>query len=138
SVHAELARLQKETGLSLVALSNNQLHTVVFANRSLEAKAFSAKGTAAQGTISPDGNEIAFGLCPEPGFTHPTPYRTDCPAGVLYLGISRTDASALRTYPTLAYPSGMCWSPDGSNLLLAGENRKEDKYAAEALQIVNL
>jgi hypothetical protein len=138
SVHAELARLQKQTGLSLVAFLENRLHTVVFEQRSLEVKVFPAKGTAVAGAISPDGNEIAFDLCPEPGFTHPTPYRTECPAGLLYLGISRTDGSALRTYPTLAYPSGICWSPDGSNLLLAGENRKEDKYAAEALQILNL
>lgn len=138
SVHAELVRLQKQTGLSLVAFSSNRLYTVVFEQRSLEAKPFPAKGSAVAGAISPDGNEIAFDLCPEPGFTHPTPYRTECPAGVMYLGTSRTDGSGLRPYSYLAYPSGICWSPDGSNLLLAGENRKEDKYAAEALQILNL
>lgn len=134
SVRAELVRLQEQTGLSLVGFLNNRLYTVAFEKRSLDVKAFPANGPAVSGAISPDGEQIAFDLCPESGFTHPTPYRNECP----YLGVSRTDGSALRPYPTLANPSAICWSPDGSSLLLSGENRKEDKYATDALQIVNL
>jgi hypothetical protein len=123
SVHAELVRLQEQTGLSLLSVRDNKIYAVVFASRSLgQAMPFLAKGSARFGAISSDGSSVAFDFCPEPGLTQPTPGQTECPAGAIYLGVSRTDGSGLRRYSNLTYPSGICWSPDNSNLVLNVSN----------------
>lgn len=139
SVREELARLHRVTGLSLVVLQENTIYSIDFLDRKMiAARKLPIRGTAASGSISPDGTSVAFSLCPEPGFTHPTPYRTDCPGGPEHLGLIRTDGTGFREYPYLVYPFPICWSPDGASLAMQVEDRKQNPYATGALQVLDL
>jgi WD40 repeat protein len=96
-VRSELARLQKQTGLNLVSVHDNQIYTIDFANRAKESPLpFPGIGGATHGTISPTGTEIAF------DYGH--------------LGIININGTGLRQYLGYAYPRTICWSNDKSKL----------------------
>jgi hypothetical protein len=96
SVRAELTRLQKQNGISLVSQRDNKVYTIDFAKRRLrESKLLPGSGTANSGYFSEDGTKLAVALCRDPGITHPTPYSTECPAGVV-LAIMQSDGSNRR------------------------------------------
>ena len=138
SLRDELIRLQQGAGLSLVAVDGNKIYTANFEARTLHEKTiFSSKGTPEAGALSPDGTKVAFGLCPAPGLTHPTPQKTICPAGPFVLGVASTNGSDYREFPGLS-PSSMCFSYDKSKLALNATNRKTDKFSLPALEILNL
>ncbi|HXZ13293.1 MAG TPA: hypothetical protein VEG64_12970 [Candidatus Sulfotelmatobacter sp.] len=138
SLRDELIRLQRSAGLSLVAVDGNKIYTVNFEARTLrERTIFSSKGTPEHGALSPDGTKVAFALCPEPGLTHPTPFKTICPAGPFVLGVASTNGSDYREFPGLS-PSSMCFSYDKSKLALSVTDRKTDKFPLDALEILNL
>jgi len=138
SLRDELIRLQRSAGLSLVAVDGNKIYTVNFEARTLrERTIFSSKGTPEHGALSPDGTKVAFALCPEPGLTHPTPFKTICPAGPFVLGVASTNGSDYREFPGLS-PSSMCFSYDKSKLALNATDRKTDKFPFTAMEILNL
>jgi WD40-like Beta Propeller Repeat len=124
SVRSELIRVQKQTGLSLVSIRDNKIYAIDFAKHSLgSSRALSGRGTAARGTFTQDGTKIAVNPCREPGFTHPTPYETRCPAGVV-LAIIRTDGGDSREYPELGTPEYVgCWSHDASKLVVVAHQK---------------
>src|SRR5260370_18600033 len=104
SVRAELARLQDRGGYRLVAVRDNKIFTVSFADRTIkQSRPFVGKGTATSGTVSPDGARVAISLCLDPGISHPTPNESDCPSGFV-LAIVWTDGSELRVYRDFANP----------------------------------
>jgi Tol biopolymer transport system component len=139
SVRSELSQLQKKTGLSLVSVRENRLYSISFAERKLnKSKPLRNGGDVLNGFISQDGTKIAFSLCREPGLTHPTPERTECPGGVI-LAVMRTDGSDLHKYPDLANPEYMtCWSHDGSKLALVMQDKRQETHGLPELQIVDL
>jgi len=123
SVRVELGRMQQRNGLRLASVQSNKIYTVDLANHSHhEMKRFVSKGTARFGSVSADGAEVAFEYCSDPGITHPTPYREECPAGFIHFGTARADGSGFQEYPYLRYPSWICWSHDKSKLALAVNN----------------
>lgn len=139
SVRAEIIGMSEQNGPRLWLVSNNGVYAVDFSKRSLsKVRQFISKGTANFGALSSDGTEIAFSYCSEPGFTHPTPNVTDCPAGHLHLGIVRTDGSGFREYAGIVYPSGLCWSHDKSKLALTASDRRETDSREPKLGILNL
>lgn len=139
SVRAELIRLQKQNGISLVSQRDNKVYTIDFAKRRLrESKPLPGSGTAGNGYFSEDGIKVAVALCREPGITHPTPYNADCPGGFV-LAIMQADGSDRHEYTELANPgSMMCWSHDGSKIALVIQDRRKDRYAPHELQILDL
>jgi len=139
SVQSELVRLQREKGLSLLAVHNNRIFAVDFAERKMTGHApFLTKGTATWGSISPDGTEVAFDYCPEPCEIEMTPGALAAPPSPHYLALAGADGTRLREYPHLAWPSGFCWSPDKSRLALQVENRHENAPTEGALQALDL
>ncbi len=139
TLRGELTRLQEETGVTLASIQDNKLYTISFADRTASgARAFLTRGTAGTGAISQDGSKIAFDWCPEPGITHPTPYRTDCPAGLLRLAMVRADGTGFRQYSRLTFPAGECWSYDNSMLELTVDVRKEGVSVGPALRILEV
>ena len=139
SVRAELTRLQKQNGISLVSQRDNKVYTIDFAKRRLrESKLLPGSGTANSGYFSEDGTKIAVALCRDPGITHPTPYTTECPRGVV-LAIMQADGGDRHEYTDLANPDYMtCWSHDGSKIALVMQDRREGRYAPDQLQILDL
>jgi len=140
SARSDLLQLQNRSGLRLVAVRDSKVFTVSFADgRTDQSKPFVSKGTAANGTVSPDGTRVAISLCPDPGTTHPTPYRSECAAG-LVLAVVRADGSDLKQYSDFANPGlGFCWSHDMSELVLSMEDRRKGRrFAGLNLQIVDL
>lgn len=110
SVRAELARLQEQTGLSLVLVENSKIQFVNFGRRTLSKVRDLPSG--GMGAISPDGTEIAFSI-----------FRGVLPT---YLGVSRTDGTGLREYPYLEMPNQICWSHDNSILAMRAKDRRND------------
>lgn len=108
SVRAELTRLQKQTGLSLVTAENRSILAVIFSRRSV-TKVRNLPGGI--GAISPDGTQVAFvsELLPP------------------YLCISRTDGSDYREYRNVRMPNNncVCWSQDKSKLVIGSMNTGE-------------
>ena len=138
-LRSQLIRLQTELGLSLVVADRNELQIVEYAGRrTTRLGAFLRAGSAALGSVNRDGTQVAFALCPEPGFSSPTPFRTECPGGSVYLGVARVDGTRFRKYPSLTWPYGLCWSPDSSKLALSVSERNDSSHAAEGLQIFDL
>jgi dipeptidyl aminopeptidase/acylaminoacyl peptidase len=139
SVRSDLIKMQRTTGLTLISERDNKIYTVDFAKHKLgQPKSIPSTGTAVEGNFSEDGTRIAFKLCRDPGITHPTPYSTDCPNGIV-LAIMRGDGSATREYPEFANPGYMmCWSHDGSKIALVVQDRRKERYAPDALQILDL
>lgn len=143
SVHEELVRLQREKGLSLATIWKNKLFTVDFAARELNGRgAFITRGTAVKGALSPDGSEIAFSYCPDPGLLgvppgELPPRSVEC-AIPEYLGIIRADGTGLREYRNLRYPTGFCWSLQDSRLVMSVEDVEDNPPADDALHVLDL
>jgi Tol biopolymer transport system component len=107
SVHTELARLQEQTGLSLVLFDNNAIQVLILSGHP-RARDIKLPGGGEGGEISRDGTEIAFSFSRGVGS---------------HLAISRIDGSDLREYPNLqTVADGMCWSYDKSSLALRATN----------------
>jgi WD40 repeat protein len=139
SVQAELAQIQKSGGYRLVAMRDNKVSTVSFADGSLiESKPLMEKGTAMYGTVSPDGKKVAMTVCQDPGLTHPQPNVTACPSGFA-LAIVGTDGTGLREDPEIAGSGWMsCWSHDMSKLVLIMDDRRHHAPMPASLQILDL
>lgn len=107
-LRAELASLQKETGISL-AYFGWYVGTLDFSHRN---KLLSAQdlprpaGNSQDGDVSPQGDLIAFAWS----------YGTD--PSVKRLAIVRRDGAGLREFPAVKQPDGFCWSGDGSKLVV--------------------
>jgi hypothetical protein len=142
SVRAELIRLQKQTGLSLVSFGGGggggNLDVVMVAKRQLEDRQLLKGENVGEGAISSDGSAIAFELRRKTGRTFSTPFVKEVPEIGSRLGIVRQDGSDLREYPDLGDPSYPCWSSDKSALALTAKNFKHGKDAAQSLQILHL
>jgi tricorn protease-like protein len=138
SVRSELIRHHEQTGLSLVSMHQNKTYTVSFAKHKLtEVRTLPTLGTFIKADFSDDGRKIAVAFCREPGLTHPTPYSTDCPSG-LVLAVMEADGSHLREYPDFADPYTMCWSHDSSKLALIAEDRRKGEHVPFELQVLDL
>jgi Tol biopolymer transport system component len=139
SVQSDLVKMRQKTGLMLVSERDNKTYTVDFAKHKLsQPRLLPSSGTAIDGSFSEDGTRVAVELCREPGITHPTPYRTECPGGFV-LAIMRADGSDPHEYADLANPGYMmCWSHDASKIALVVQNRQNGRYAVDALQILDL
>ena len=95
SVRADLAKLQEQTGLSLVSVQNRSIQAVVFScGKALKVR--DLRGGI--GTVSPDGSEAAF-VSDTTSFDLP---------------ISRTHGTDVREYRNVRMPNdnSMCWSHD--------------------------
>jgi len=142
NVRAELIRLQKQTGLSLVSFwgsgGGGNFDVVLFASRQLKDRHVLTGENVGEGAISSDGSVIAFELRRKTGRTFSTPSRMEVPEIGSRLAIVRQDGSDLREYPDLGNPYGPCWSPDKSALALTVKNLKQGKDAGQSLQILNL
>jgi dipeptidyl aminopeptidase/acylaminoacyl peptidase len=103
SVRGELARLQKQTGLSLV-LADDKATGVLILSRHPRSKDIKLPDGGKGGEISRDGAEIAFSLSRGVGS---------------HLAISRIDGTDLREFVSVEPAAGgMCWSYDKSKLAL--------------------
>jgi len=117
-VRAELARLQKDTGLTIASFYRS-IDSVDFTNRVLRSgKELLPIGTALTGVLSRDGTEIIFdheqGLVPDRRSKRR-------PSSV---AVVRTDASNLRDYPYITAAYNLCWSYDKSRLAASVQNLK--------------
>jgi hypothetical protein len=139
SVRSDLIKLQRTTGLTLISEHENKIYTVDFAKHKLgPPKPLPSTGTAGDGYFSEDGTRVAMGLCRAPGITHPTPYRSECPGGVV-LAIMRADGNDPHEYSDFANPGYMmCWSHDAPKIALVMQDRRKERYAVDALQILDL
>jgi dipeptidyl aminopeptidase/acylaminoacyl peptidase len=138
SLREEVLKMQRSNDSHLSQVSNNKIFSVDVLPRSLkEERQFVSKGTANFGVLSRDGAEVAFSYCAEPGFTHPSPNVTDCPAGNLHLGIVRPDGSGFLEYNNWTSPYGMCWSHDKSKLALAVSDTSIGKPNGHRLVILD-
>jgi len=124
-VRAELARLQKETGLTLASFYRS-VESVMFADRALHAgKELLPVGTALEGVISRDGTEIVF--------EHTRSQHGDS------LGIVRRDGSNLRDYPHIVAAYNLCWSYDKSKLAMNVQNlRRGTTPPNDSLEVFKL
>jgi Tol biopolymer transport system component len=134
SVRAELARLQEESGLSLVWVAGGAVQVVLFSHHSMvEANGLPIKAKwlpdgAGPGVMSPDGTEVAFA------------FRREWP-GPSYLGISWTHGSDFREYPNLQLGNSwddICWSYDKSKLAMNVMNTKSVPNRNPSLQVVSV
>jgi hypothetical protein len=102
SVRGELARLQKQNGLSLVLIDDTI--GVLILSRHPRTKDIKLPNGGEGGEISRDGTEFAFSHSRGVGS---------------HLTISRIDGTDLREYPNVEPTAGgMCWSYDKSRLAL--------------------
>jgi Tol biopolymer transport system component len=138
-IRAELARLQKQNGLSLVSFFGGagNLYVVTFENRSgSETNLGLNDKNVGGGAISPDGTEIAF------QYRRPTgriSTEKKFPEYRAYLGLIRQDGSDLREYPQLEDPYGMCWSYENSSLVMSVNILKDGQDAPSiGLRILDL
>jgi Tol biopolymer transport system component len=142
SVRAELSRLQKQTGLSLVSFGGGggggNLDIVMFDSRHLTGKQMLKGENVGEGAVSSDRTTIAFELRRKTGRTFSTPYVKEVQEIGSRLAIVREDGSDLREYPDLGDPYDPCWSFDKSALALTVKNLKQGKVAVQSLQILNL
>lgn len=105
-VRAELARVQKQTGLTL-AWYYVGVQTVKFADRFAAAgKELLPSGKPENGLLSPDGSQIAF-PAPGPEYRDPT-----------HLIIVGRDGAVAAEYPEFVDPRALCWSHDKSTLIV--------------------
>jgi Tol biopolymer transport system component len=124
TVHDELVRLQRESGLTLAAYYRG-LDTVVFSRRaSLEGPELTTV-KAGDGVVSRDGAEIAFDLW--------------LPTGRTSLGVMHPDGTGLQDFPEAAAGYMLCWSYDNSKLAMSLQNLKRGTTPPnDSLQILNL
>jgi len=142
SVRTELTRLQKQKGFSLVALATaadpggnaprdrESIDTVVFGRGalSLGKQLLSPDARISDnGSISPDGSEIALSTILNPGN----------PKSDGMLTILGRDGHLVRSYPCLLDGSDFCWSPDNSKLVLRAFDNRVDP-CNRTLQVLDL
>jgi len=134
SLSAELARLQEESGLSLVWVADGAVQVVLFSHsllakaNGLPVKARLLPDGAGPGKLSPDGTEVAFAI-------------RSGRSGPVHLGVSRTSGSEFREYRNLQYENvwdEICWSYDKSKLAMTVRNAESAPNRNPSLQIVNL
>jgi WD40 repeat protein len=112
-IRLQLQRQQQQQGLTLASFYSGKLNTLNFASRSSELKEVNVNNMLlGEGTISHDGEEIAFSLLIN------RPYHK-------YLATVRSDGSGLREYPDVVSPSSFCWSKDKSKLALNAAVRRQ-------------
>jgi hypothetical protein len=107
SVREELTRQQTQVGLSL-AYFYRGIFLVNFTDRSetLAKESFvQATGAPLGGSVTRDGNDIAFDL-----------FRI---TGKSFLGVIRRDGSGFQEFPDVTAPNGICWSYDKSHLAMS-------------------
>ena len=124
TVHDEIVRLQRQSGLTLAAYYRG-LDTVVFSKReSFQGEELSSV-KALEGVVSRDGTEIAFDLW--------------LPKGRTSLGVMHPDGTGLQDFPEAAASYMLCWSYDNSQLAMSVQNRKRGTTPPnDTLQILNL
>lgn len=137
-LRAELASIQKETGLAL-AYFGFDVGTVDFTHRDKFLPTHNLGGPTAHsqnGDISPHGGLIAFAWS----------YYTDASGKSAVnprrqgdrLGIVQTDGTGLREFPAITGPKSFCWSPDESKLavysFVRNGSKKEGKLLVLDLQ----
>jgi dipeptidyl aminopeptidase/acylaminoacyl peptidase len=116
-LRAELASLQKETGVTLSAFALS-VGTLQFSHRSRfkEEELGGAAAHSQDGDISPHGTKVAFAWS---YYIDASGKRTvDIHSGEDRLGIVQTDGTGLREFPAIADPKYFCWSPDESKLAI--------------------
>ncbi len=107
-----LIREQAQEGLTLVSFYRG-ISFVNFAHRSeTSTKESFAQGTGVElgGSVSRDGNDIAFDL----SVRHPSRHTLKSS-----LGIIRRDGSGFQEFPNITAPNGICWSYDKSHLAMS-------------------
>jgi Tol biopolymer transport system component len=106
NVRKELAHSQKETGFALTCYYSG-VFTLQFADRSVSTdKGPPPAGRLENALLSPDGSEIAF---PAGGIEY---------LNMPHLTIVRRDGSVVHEYAKLADARAVCWSHDGSKLVV--------------------
>jgi hypothetical protein len=113
AVRAELARLQKKSGLTLTTFYRG-LSIVSFESRAETHRPEGFKSDALWGAVSRDGNKIALQLSHLGEHYVPS------------LGITAIDGSNLRSYLEIPAPIDICWSYDGSKLAISTQNSPPD------------
>jgi hypothetical protein len=123
SVRQELARKQKQTGLTL-ANFDGKLQTVNFADRSFQLKELLLSGhrRPGAGSVSRDGESIAFRL------SFKDSNRTD-------LSVANSNGRELREFQYFDWPFNICWSNGKAWLALRASGRQQPHGV---LYIVNL
>lgn len=107
-VRAELARLQKDTGLTVAKFDNHSVETVRFADRSYLAEPMlRLKDPIGPASISPSGKQIAL-----EAFSHPHPHYDS-------LTVIKRDGSGRREFPRIYSADGICWSPDETKVVIS-------------------
>lgn len=115
-LRAELASLQKETGVTLSAFAFS-VGTLQFSHRS-RFKEEELRGPAAHsqdGDVSPHGTKVAFAWS---HYINASGKSTGIHSGEDRLGIVQTDGTGLREFPAIGNPKYFCWSPDESKLAI--------------------
>ena len=102
AIRIELIRLQEQTGLTLAAFDRDDLAVVLFASRSFSHTGYHIDAIQ-RSAISPDGVEVATLL--------DRAFRS--------FATSALDGSSRRDYPEAVRSHAMCWSHDGSQILLS-------------------
>jgi WD40 repeat protein len=134
SVHSELALLQRNRGYRLVAVRENKIFSVSFADRTItESKPLVDVGAVIGGTVSPDGKMVASMLCATQVSALPG-------CGPSFLAILQSDGSVLRRYPDFTDAGEICWSHDMSKLVLPMTDRRKGQPGlfVFGLQILDL
>lgn len=137
-LRAELASLQKETGLTL-AYFGWIIGMVDFGHRS-KIGGYDGPGPAIHaqnGDVSPHGTMIAFAWPYDVDASgNPNPHGATSPSAAR-LAIIRKDGSGLRDFPKITHLDRFCWSPDESKLAVSTMHFRPP-WTEGALQIVNL
>jgi hypothetical protein len=138
TVLEQLARSQQSLGISLVSIRNNSVYVVNFAEHSeVVERQLLTGGTVSFGEMSRDATEIAVNFCAAPGLMQATRNDTECPSGSMHLAILNQNGDSIHDFPDLTYPSGMCWSGDGSKIAASISDRATGD-SESTLSIVDL
>jgi Tol biopolymer transport system component len=139
SVRGELIEIQNRVGLSLVTLRKNELLRVDFAARSLkQVRAFDDTRLMTGGAVSDLGTKIAFTLDLTPGKKRAARPQESCFEASMCLAISGNTGAGLRAFRDMVTPSGMCWSHDGSDLVVSATDRTTNLRAVPSLLMLNI
>lgn len=139
SVGAELEKLRREKGFSLVTAIGNKLYEVDYTNRSLRPGTtfFAGSDPVDWGTISSDGTQVAFTVKASKNSANGKNEGCSSNDGCLALG--KIDGTGFRLFGSIRSPYGMCWSHDGSHLVLSGSNPQiANGDSTPILQVLNL
>jgi len=132
---AELLRLQRSTGLTLVSIQMNLIGMISFENRELRttelAGGFAAAG-AIDGAISPDGSLIAHAALSEERDRNSSANGQKFLDSYLVLVRMPVVEGSLIKYPDLRNPEEFCWS--GNAELLAFRGKTLDKVSEKVVE----